>query len=51
MSHMNQSFDGRVVVITGGARGQGAEEGRMLCAHGATVAKDKTYCTITRQNC
>ena len=37
MSHMNQSFDGRVVVITGGARGQGAEEGRMLCAHGATV--------------
>lgn len=34
---MEQDFDGRVVLITGGARGQGAEEGRLLRERGATV--------------
>lgn len=30
-------FDGRLIVVTGGARGQGAEEARQLVAHGARV--------------
>ena len=30
-------LDGRVVVVTGAARGQGAEEARSLAAEGATV--------------
>jgi 3alpha(or 20beta)-hydroxysteroid dehydrogenase len=30
-------LEGKVVVITGGARGQGAEEGRLFASHGATV--------------
>ena len=30
-------LDNKVVVITGGARGQGAEEGRLFTAEGATV--------------
>lgn len=34
---MDQDFENRVVLITGGARGQGAEEGRLLRERGATV--------------
>jgi len=37
MSEMDQDFDGRVILITGGARGQGAEEGRLVRARGARV--------------
>lgn len=33
----DQQFDGRVVVITGGARGQGAAEGELLRERGAEV--------------
>lgn len=34
---MDQDLDGRVILITGGARGQGAEEGRLARARGARV--------------
>ena len=30
-------FDGKIILISGGARGQGAAEARLLAAEGATV--------------
>ena len=30
-------LDGRVAIVTGGARGQGAAEGRLFAEEGATV--------------
>ena len=46
---MDQDFDGRVVLVTGGARGQGAEEGRLLRERGATVVLADVLDDVGRQ--